>query len=732
MRPIHALFKSIARFAVVLCGALPVYVTAQSVIEDIVVTATRIPRSIEDIAGTVSVIGSEELERQIADDLDDIVRYQPGVSMETAGRGGNQGFIIRGIGGNRVLTLVDGVRSNDSYDAVVSGYGKDVFEIDDLESVEIIRGPASVLYGADAMGGAVILRTKGPEHYLEDGDDSYFGVRVAGSSADDQAKLGLFAGTRGDKWSTLLQYTGRAFGEREVNGDVRLNPLDGRSDNLIAKAVLKPDERHELELVLDAFTQDIESQLDTEQSDSVSSSFGNDDTDRYRIGLRHRWQGGAGLADEVDTQVFWQTVDALQHTVQTRTSFSFVDPLDFSTYGGTPAERISDFEFNQDVRGLGMTLSKALASGAVDHSFVYGFTLEETDTERPRNRCETALETGASTCGIAPYPFGAPEVFPNQTFPNTSTTRSGAFAQNEMIFGGGRVTLVPGIRYDRYEMDPGDGQLVDIASFGFDVVPVDEDNVSANFGIIYDATDRLALFAQYAEGFRPPNYDEANQAFVNRAFGYATVPNPDLRPETSEGLEVGLKASGDATRFSLAIYRNRYTDFIASQFVGLQDGISLFRDANIGKAEISGVEFTALWLLSERWQLHGSLAHARGNDKQNDVPLDSVDPLTGVLGVRFAEPSERWSIETLLTMAAEKDRVSADDRVTANGYGIVDVLGHVRIADRSTLRIGVYNLFDKTYARWASLQGLPASDSDAIARARAPGTNVRASFNVQF
>src|SRR3990172_7113758 len=168
-------------------------------LETITVTATRLPRNIEDIAGTVTLITDAEIEQQLSVDIDDLIRYQPGITMDTAGRGGNQGFIIRGIGGNRVLTLIDGVRGNDIYNAVVSGYGRDIYEIDDLKAVEIIRGPASVLYGADAMGGAIILRTRDPGDYLDKGENAYIGVRGSAASGDEQYKAGFTAAVqRGD------------------------------------------------------------------------------------------------------------------------------------------------------------------------------------------------------------------------------------------------------------------------------------------------------------------------------------------------------------------------------------------------------------------------------------------------------------------------------------------------------------------------------------------------------
>lgn len=701
-------------------------------LETITVTATRLLRPIEDIAGTVTVISDAEIEQQVSIDIDDLVRYQPGITMDTAGRGGNQGFIIRGIGGNRVLTVVDGVRSNDIYNAVVSGYGRDVYEIDDLRAVEIIRGPASVLYGADAMGGAVILSTKAPMDYLKDGKNTYIGVRGSASTADEQYKAGFTAAVQNADLVGVLQYTRREFHEKDIEGDGELNPLDGHSNNLLAKAVWSPHEDHRLTLTFDRVVEKADSILNTELSPSVTSSVGDDESERYRVGLNHHWQLDMVAADFLETQLYWQQTNALQHTEQRRRSYSFIDPLDFTTYGGTQADRISDFAFNQEIKGLGMMLTKVFTTGSVEHAMVYGFNLDQTDTERPRNRCDTAVATGVRTCEIAAYPFAAPEVFPNKTFPDTETTRGGVYWQDEMVLGNSGFTFIPGLRYDRYEMEPSIDGLLDVSAFGFNVVPVEEDELSINLGLIYDLNDAIALFAQYAQGFRPPNYDEANQAFVNRSFGYATVPNPDLKPETSQGIELGIKASFDQAYLNLAFYDNRYDDFIDSQFIGVNSGLNLFQDRNVGEARIYGAEASGVWRISDQWQVRGAIAYALGDDKEADVPLDTIDPLTGVLGVRYSAADDRWGIETILTLVDEKDRVSAADRTTATGYALLDLIGHFNITDKVTFRAGAFNLSDKQYARWTNIQGLAAADAKAIARAQEAGINFRVGMNIQF
>lgn len=719
--------------------AIPIVVSGEPVgeievqpeLDDIVVTATRLPRHLKDIAGTVSVITGEEIERQISSGLDDVVRYQPGISMDTAGRGGNQGFIIRGIGGNRVLTLIDGVRSSDIYSAGPSSYGKDSFEVDDLKAVEIIRGPASVLYGADAMGGAVVLRTKDPSDYLVD-RKSFAGIRSSYNGADENLKLGMTGATTLGDLGLFAQYTNRQFQERDIAGSGNPNPQDGRSDGLVVKTVWDASENHVLKLTLDVMRKDIDYLLKTDLSSSVTESLAADETDRFRLSFNHVWQLPAGFADTIDTHLYGQRTDGLQHTTQQRRSYSFIDPALPVTYGGTEAIRVSEFEFNQKTFGLGSMLSKTLTLGSTEHAMVYGFNIDRTETERPRDRCETEVSTGATTCGIAAYPFAPPEEFPNKTFPDTDTKRLGIYVQDEISVGSSGFTIIPGIRFDRYEMNPSTDGLFDISSFGFEVAPFHENQVSVNLGAIYDITDATSFFAQYSEGFRPPSFDEANQAFVNYGFRYATVPNPELQPEMSTGVEVGIKSDLGNSFWSVVGFDNHYEEFIASEFVGSSNGISLFQDRNIGKARIYGAEASVAWSFADRWQAMGSVAYSRGQDQEAGVPLDSIEPLTGVVGLRYAAAGDRWGIESRVTLVDAKDRVSADDRVIAAGYGLVDLVGHYKISDTASLRIGLFNVTDRQHARWANIQGLGADDAESIALAQEPGFNIRASIALSF
>ena len=700
-------------------------------VEELIVNATRLPRAIEDIAGTVSLITAADIERELVEDLDDLARFRPGVSVGTARRGGNEGFSIRGIGGNRVLTILDGIRSNDIYHAGPATYGRDSIDTDNIKTVELIRGPASALYGADAIGGAVILTSKEPRDYL-DADRAAFNLRVAAADADEQYRGGFTGAFQFGDVGLLAQYTRREFAEQDVNGPGSLNPQDGDSDGLLLQMYWDLSPTQQLRLGIDSFAEEVATRLDSEIGRSVARSIGRDDTERLRAGVRYRWQAGLALFDDLELDLNRQDTDASQYTEQTRTSYSFLNPRDPRTYGGTGALRKSTFDFDQQTLALNLNLRKTIATAALTHSFAYGASLEETDTERPRNRCDEELASGRTTCRISAYPFAPPEVFPNKTIPDTSTTRTGIYLQDEIVFGERGLTLIPGARYDRYRMkaipDPALDGTGQVGGYGFAVESIDEGAASLSLGALYDINETWSVFGQFAEGYRPPNFAEANQSFVNLGFQYATVPNPELSAEESNGLEVGIRASFANAFLSVAAYRNRYTNFIENAFVGTRGPISLFQNRNVGRVEIRGAEFSGRVRLGERWQARAALAYARGDNRSASAPLDSVDPLTLVAGLRFDAASGRWGGEVLLTAVGEKDRVSTPEHVTAESHAVVDIVGNYHFSQSMRLRFGVFNVFDEVYARWINISSLNAESRTAIENAQQPGTSFRVSL----
>ena len=134
--------------------------------EVIVVSGSRIEQKLVDVAGSVNVVTEQEIERELAVDLNTAFKYQTGIT--TLGSTGEaQALNIRGIGGNRVVYIKDGRRINDAY-AGGGGLliGRGYFDIDNVQQIEVAKGAASSLYGSDALGGIVVISTKDPSDYL--------------------------------------------------------------------------------------------------------------------------------------------------------------------------------------------------------------------------------------------------------------------------------------------------------------------------------------------------------------------------------------------------------------------------------------------------------------------------------------------------------------------------------------------------------------------------------------
>ncbi|KFC68456.1 Hemin receptor [Bosea sp. LC85] len=170
--------------------------SAPFTLDQITVTATRGEKQALDVPGVVNVISRQELDERMTRDMQDLVRYQPGVSVNrlTSGTdpfGNLDGFTIRGVGGNRVQMQVDGSRV---IERITDG-NRNFVEMPFLKSVEIVRGPGSVLWGADALGGIVAYRTLDPQDLLKRKDKPYAVRLDAGYDSFDRSftKTGIAA-----------------------------------------------------------------------------------------------------------------------------------------------------------------------------------------------------------------------------------------------------------------------------------------------------------------------------------------------------------------------------------------------------------------------------------------------------------------------------------------------------------------------------------------------------------
>jgi hemoglobin/transferrin/lactoferrin receptor protein len=691
-------------------------------LDSITVTATRTPTSVQEAPGSVSVLDSGRIEREVSMDARDLVRYEPGIYVEgDPTRLGLSGFNIRGIGGNRVLTQIDGVPTTEQFAFGPLSNTQTFLDLDAIDSVEIVRNSGSSLYGSDALGGIVSVVTKDPMDYLA-GRRTSLRLRAGYDSRDGETSESVTGALGGERWQGSLLVTRRDGEEMENRGRRKTadatrtapNPQDREAINALGKLVYAAGESSTWKLgfeVMDGTTdtqvlssQGVAGAVSTMRFDAV------DDVERRRLSLEQASQRASGPFQTLIVRLYAQDAAADQNTIEQRNT----------TAGGRTTRVLREglFSFEQDKLGGEAQAIRAF-EGRVPTLLTYGVSAARDSFDQLRDRSDTNIDTGANVPGILP--------FPTKYFPESDVTELGAYVQAETTLAGGHVKLVPGLRFDRFDLDADESDPIFLSGNPGSPPAADltDEAFSPRLSLIWSPAASTAVYVQYARGFRAPPYSEVNSGFTNLASGYTTLPNPDLRPETSDSYEVGVRTKVGKAGFSFAAFDNHYDDFIETVTLGVGSlGLIEFQPQNLTSVRISGVELAGDVAFRPTLRLRGAFSLIEGEDETADVPLNSIAPAKLVLGLQLVAPGGRYGAELVSTAVAEKDEDDVDRSVVAqytpDGYELFDLLAFYDITERLGLQLGLLNLTDETYWEWANVRGLAAT-SAVLDRYTSPG-----------
>lgn len=707
--------------------------------DQIVVTATRTPIAIEDAPATVTVIDSEQIADELVTDIKDLVRYEPGVSVRraparfgaalgTTGRAGNEDFVIRGIGGNRVLIQVDGIRTPQGFTFGAQDAGRGGYtDVSLVKSVEILRGPASALYGSDGLAGAVSFTTSDPVDLI--GTDAFGGFASASyASADNEFSETVALSGQTGSFSAMLAYTRRDFQELENKattggiGEARTlpNPQDADSDAFLGKLVWE-EGPHRVRLTGEYLESAVFTDVLTGQGPQylfgstpswiVDDLTADDKTRRTRVSLDWTYSGG-GAIDYAHVAAYYQDGKDVQFALEER-----------SPVGATPRpdrERLNTFE--NEVYGGVAEARSVFSTGDIGHVLAFGGDVSFTRQEGIRDGTEP--------------PAG--EVFPTSAFPATDFTLGGVFLADEITLFDGTLTIFPALRFDFYDLTPTDDPLLPT----FTGSKQSDNRLSPKLGVTLKLTDEVMLFGNYAQGFRAPTPFQVNNFFENLAYGYTSIPNPDLGPETSESWEGGIRFTSDAVSLQMVGFKADYDDFISQQIVGgsfTPSDPAQYQYVNFDSVKIEGAEAKATFRADNGLTGRFAIAYADGDilsPGAAPVPLDTIDPLNLVAGLGYRHPDGKFGAELIATHHARKEREDTEGTCTdecfrPSAFTILDLTAFVSLTDAVKARAGLFNLTDETYAYWQDVRGLSATSTitDAFTR---PGRNVSVSLSYTF
>ncbi|WCM24960.1 TonB-dependent hemoglobin/transferrin/lactoferrin family receptor [Paraburkholderia bryophila] len=715
-------------------AASPVQLAAGRLLDPVTVTATRTASAQSRTAASVSVITDQDLEEQQAENIKDALRYEPGVTVRRTpyrpgsaalggGRDNDSSINIRGLEGNRILMMEDGIRLPYSFTfgPLESGRG-DYADLGTLKRIEILRGPASALYGSDGLTGAVNFLTKDPQDLLDIyNKPTYFSVRPSYESADRSFGATVQAAGGNDVIQGMLIADGRRGHDVDNKGSnnsattlrTTANPQDTYSETLLGKLVVKPTAHDTFKFTAETVRERIDTNvLSAINPPTTLALTGNDKLERNRYSLDYDFNNEAApFFQTAHVQVYYQDAWQDQNSYETR---------------GSSASRTRLSHYGERVFGGSAFAESNFHTGILSHKLLYG---GDGSLDRV-----TALRDGT-------VPGVGEAAFPNKPFPDTDYRLLGAFIQDQISYGG--LTVTPGLRFDTYALNAktGDPQYLGKP------VSSSDNALSPRLAVLYEVSPALIPYAQYAHGFRAPSPDQVNNSFANPLYGYTSIGNPNLKPETSDTIEAGLRGKLGTglgpLRYSAAIFAGRYRDFIAQQTVsgsGRPNDPLVFQYVNYSRASIHGLEGRAEWALPYGFTVKTAMAFTKGSvegGNNANQPLDTINPFSAVFGLRY-EPGERWFVQTdLLFQAAKKTsditpKSCASQTCFAPGSSfVVDLRGGYRFNKHVVAYLGVYNLFDRKYWNWSDVRGI-AETSPVKDAYTAPGRNVSVSMKVDF
>ncbi|MGQ0545133.1 MAG: TonB-dependent hemoglobin/transferrin/lactoferrin family receptor [Betaproteobacteria bacterium] len=737
------------RWALLLAAlASPAQAQQDATLGDVVVTATRTEAQAQKVPATITRTTREEMDRRLPTDESELFEDAPDMAFgRDARRFGATRPNIRGIEDNRVLQLVDGIRLPSFY----NGGGPTNFtmnaplgpSLEFLRRAEVLRGPASSLYGSDAIGGVVGYLTLEPRDLLGAGEG--FGGRagLGAAGANDGITGTVLGAGQGESLDWLVGYTHTRAHEFDNQGDVdtvsatrtRPNPQDVRDRGAIAKLGFRPAAGHKLTLGLEARDQDVEVEVLRLSASlpKVTETSGDDHVQRARASLEweHKAPGGWYLT----TRLYQQESDTQNYNRQARTNTSATCSAAAGTGNNCRVEQ--DFFFEQRATGAGVQLEKALAER---HLLTYGADLSRVRTEELRDVRVFNLTTGTFSKSLAG------DTFPLRDFAPGITDTLGLFVQDEIVeLAGGRLTLVPGLRYDRTQLKAEVDALSQavLTAIGKQAVSQTNDAFSPKLAALWRFSPALTGYGQAVRGFRAPNYEEVNGHFRNAVQSYGISPNPDLKPETSTGVELGLRLDSPRLRGQIAVFDNRYSDFISVERLTcptdprcIAGVATTFMPVNLAKVRVYGAEARVAWEFIPGWRAQAALAHARGTDESADQPLDTVEPTRLALGL--ARDAGTWGAEARVRAAAAVKRVNDTSGGTPSpwfrppAYEVLDLSAWWRPWRSTRLALAVNNVFDRKYWLWSDIRLADARNPAGVDFYSQPGRNLAARLEHSF
>ena len=640
--------------------------SSEKTLDAIQVTATRRAESTSDVPQSVTVVSEAELRKRTGQTNADLLHGDVGTFVQQT-TPGQAVIIVRGLKGSEVLHMVDGFRLNNAFFRNAPNQYPALIDPLMIEQIEVVRGPSSVLYGSDAMGGVVQMLSP-QTRYSKTGWEQSARLRTRYASADSSSISRVQYAGNNDRFSIQGGATYQDVNLLRIGGDGKVLPFTAYSSRFAdAKIGFVAAEGHELIASLQYARQPKTPRFDElfpgfGQTNPTSAEFLFTPQERYFAQLKYLFDVETAAFDRGSISIGRQDIvdDRLNR--------------DFGTLN-------RDIEQNRsELLGLTAQFEKTLGA----HYLTYGF--ERYDDEVSSSRRRVNIATWVLSARPSRYPDGSTMV------------SSGIFIADDWILSD-QLDVSAGLSYSRIEIE----LPPVINAIG---VKLDPNKVTGNLGFNFALAEGLRLVGNYGRAFRAPNVFDLG-TFGTRPGNRFNIPNADLKPETVDSVDIGLKLQQGPWLGELIAFKSRYQDKITSVETGARtaSGQIIVQSQNATRLDLHGIEAGVKFITEGPWSAYASATLTRGTEKLGiaEYDADRIPPLFGKIGADY-RLTEAWTLSAYSFFAARQDRLSprdlTDPRINpagTAGYATTNIAATWNVREQLDLRLSAENLADRKY-----------------------------------
>jgi len=670
-------------------------------LEELIVLASRSQTSEQALAYSVHQLDAEALAQKLPRNLPEALADLPGVLVQKTANGQGSPF-LRGFTGYRTLALIDGVRYNNSVYRDGPNEYFSLIDASSLANIELLSGPASSLYGSDAIGGTLSLLTQRADYETEFPGDFFVRgrqhIRSASAEHSISSRTELQLG-QGQRWGLQLGYSLKDFGDVKA-ADIGEQPHTGYGEYAYdARLDVSLSHQWSLTALHQTLAQD-----DVWRTHSTvyavpfagPLSTTTAGTDLRRLKDQRRSLSYVKLAGQ-DLDNLWAERATLT------ASFQQWDEDGERVKGN--GDRIVE-GFDSRMWGLDLQLGRSFMlneSSSLQLSYGADFYRDNVDSERTDCKVLQSAADCVETKRIQ-GPVGD----------NSRFDQWGAYAQAELPLGEFWL-LMAGSRYSQVSAsigafeDPNSGLSASFSDHWSSQV----NSLRVSFAL----SESQRVWAGVSESFRAPNIADLSRFGKSRS-SETEVAATSLTPETFLTYELGFKQRGERFDIAATVYHTRIKDFIASTPTGRTvDGLTEVSKQNAGRGFVQGIELDASYWLSEHWRLaanftwlEGELSAHQGTEVLSladaaltTEPMSRIMPMTTSVQLQWRD-MDRWA-QLDVRGVAKADKLSSGDKSDDQrippggtpGYVLLNLSAGQQLSESVRIDLALNNLLDEAY-----------------------------------